>query len=547
MADDDVIIPRCPDFTEPSWLPTAEGCAQVVFSRAAHYRYVRVIGRWLVYDHGRWRWDESGTLERLIADTLVEVGNTRKRAIQERLETLKNIGLIEKRLRSLLPAISDQWDRDLMLLNCADSAVDLRQGREREARLGDYCTRSCAVSPSGSCPLWHEHLKFVTGGDAELEAYLQRAVGYTLTGRTEEEALFFVFGPGGAGKGVFVNTIADVLGTYAQAAAMSTFTHQRYENHPEELAVLKGARMVVASETEAGHAWTEARIKALTGNDKIRARFMRQDSFEFAPQFKLWIMGNHKPTLFSPDESIRRRFHIVQFLNVVADEDKDRELRKKLRAEWPGILQWAIDGCRLWLAHGLAPPAVVREATADYIAAEDVVGAWIDEELITDDPDAFTPSLQLFRSWLRYAKSLGEDVGSMKRLSQDLVAHGHKIKRTNKCNGFCGLSVRPKQNGTTSHVVGTTLPVKAVKAVTPDFFEREKPESEFPEEPVDLDEARRRSRTYVVLGAVLQGKCEQCGRTDGDLKLIREKFRGTHGHVLHDDCALAFFEQHGHG
>ena len=183
----------------------------------------------------------------------------------------------------------------------------------------------------------------MTDGDHELVAFLQRVAGYALTGSTSAHALFFLYGTGANGKSVFVNTVAGILGDYHRTAPIETFTASSHERHPTDLAGLRGARLVTAVETEEGRRWAESRIKALTGGDKIAARFMRQDFFEFTPQFKLLIAGNHKPGLRSVDEAIRRRFNLIPFAVTIPDEERDENLTDNLKAEWPGILAWMIE------------------------------------------------------------------------------------------------------------------------------------------------------------------------------------------------------------
>ena len=270
-------------------------------------------------------------------------------------------------------ATVDQWDADPWLLNTPDYVIDLRTGVQRTHSPEDYITRLAAVSPGGECPTWHAFLDRVTAGDKELQSFLQRVAGYSLTGITTEHALFFLYGKGANGKSVFVNTIAGILADYHKTAPIETFTAAHGDRHPTDLAMLRGARAVTATETEEGRKWAESRIKALTGGDRISARFMRQDFFEYTPQFKLIIAGNHKPGLRSVDEAIRRRFNLVPFTVTIPPDERDPKLTEKLKAEWPGILQWMVEGCLEWQRIGLAPPKVVAEATAAYLEAEDAV------------------------------------------------------------------------------------------------------------------------------------------------------------------------------
>src|SRR6185437_11667835 len=172
----------------------------------------------------------------------------------------------------------------------------------------------------------------ITGGDAELQAFLQRFAGYCLTGVTREHAMAFGFGTGANGKGTFLNTLTGIMDSYAAVAPMETFTSSTVDRHSTELAMLRGARLVTAQETEEGRRWAESRIKALTGGDPITARLMRQDFFTFTPQFKLIIAGNHKPGLRGVDEAIRRRFHLIPFAVKIPPEERDKDLADKMKA-----------------------------------------------------------------------------------------------------------------------------------------------------------------------------------------------------------------------
>src|SRR4030095_9190084 len=194
-------------------------------------------------------------------------------------------------------------------------------------------------------------------------------------GITREHAWFFLYGTGANGKSVFVNTIAALMGDYAKTAPIETFTETNSEHHPTDLAGLQGARLVSAVETEEDRRWAENKIKRLTGGDPISARFMRQDFFEYVPQFKLVVAGNHKPGLRSVDEATRRLLNLLPFTVTIPEAERDRELHEKLRTEWPGILGWAIEGCLNWQREGLNPPAIVSEATDDYLATEDLLAS----------------------------------------------------------------------------------------------------------------------------------------------------------------------------
>ena len=201
--------------------------------------------------------------------------------------------------------------------------------------------------------------------------------GYALTGSTKEHALFFLHGDGGNGKGVFLQTVSRLIYEYQCNAPISTFTVSQGDRHPTEIADLCGARLVTVAETEQGRQWSESLIKQLTGGDPMKARFMRQDLFEFTPQLTLVISGNHKPTLNTVDMAIRRRMNLIPFTVTIGPEEKDVDLPDKLEAEWPGILQWMIEGCLDWQKQGLAAPQSVIDATNEYLANEDALATWL--------------------------------------------------------------------------------------------------------------------------------------------------------------------------
>ncbi len=297
---------------------------------------------------------------------------------------------------------------------------------------GDHSTTIPAGGPTApaaaptACPVWLRFLDEATNGNAELQRFLQQMAGLSLTGCIREHALFFICGPGGNGKSVFLNTLVNILADYAKTAAMDSFTATKSERHPTDLAMLKGARLVTASETEEGRAWAEGRIKQLTGGDRIAARFMRQDFFEYIPQFKLVFVGNHKPDLRNVDDATCRRFNIVPF--VYKPETPDMRLEEKLRDEYPAILRWMIDGCLDWQKNGLIRPETVRDATRTYFDEQDTFGRWI-EECCEQAAGESAPSSRLYESWKQFAEANGENAGSSKSFAGRMTRHGFEPAR----------------------------------------------------------------------------------------------------------------------
>lgn len=409
-------------------------------------RYCHHTGGWFVWCGTHWRRNETklafSWARRLVAKlnrtaefkTKVATGKAAFSAAVERYAQADEAFAVT----------SEVWDRDLFLLGTPGGTVDLRTGLLTQARQGDYITKLTAVAPAASadCPLWIKFLNEAMGNDQAMIRYLQQWFGYCLTGDIREQSLTFCHGAGENGKGVCVNSVAGVMGAYARNAPMDTFTSSHGDRHPTELAMLRGARMVTASETEEGRAWAEARIKTLTGGDTVTARFMRQDFFEYLPQFKLTFMGNHKPVLKNVDHAARRRFKMAPFLNKPLV--KDPQLPEKLKAEWPGILRWAIDGCLDWQANGLMVPQAIEGSTEQYFSEQDTLGQWM-EDCCNVKPGLADMSVVLWRSWQAYCLERGDQPGGSKGFSQTLIKRGFAaIKNADgiRGRGFAGLRLR---------------------------------------------------------------------------------------------------------
>ena len=401
---------------------------EFIAERGSTLRYCHSTGAWFCWNGNIWSRDEKYVAfywAREMIRKLVQDESPRIRAISSKVSFCGGVEKFAQRDPAVAVTIS-YWDKDPWLLGTPTGTVDLRTGTLRPARPEDGITKSTAVSPADTgCPLWLKFLTETTGGNQDLIRFLRQWLGYCLTGSIREHAFVFVYGDGGNGKGTFLNVATKIMGDYATTAAMETFTASKYDHHPTELAKLRGARIVCASETEEGRAWAEARIKALTGGDRIAARFMRQDFFEYDPHFKLLIIGNHKPTLRNIDEAMRRRLNIVPFVLKPVTIDKD--LEAKLLAEGPSILQWMIQGCLDWQTNGLVRPEVVQSATAEYFSDQDTVNAWLDEYCDVRpgaEPPIWDLSSDLFGSWKKYCEQVGEDPGTQKAFAASLQRRG---------------------------------------------------------------------------------------------------------------------------
>ena len=409
-------------------------------------KFVALWNRWMLWDGAVWKKDDTLRVYDLVRRSCRAIsGEARDPKTRAMLTSAKTVAAIEKLVRSdrRHASSAEEWDADPWLLNTPGGIVNLRTGDLSTHNAEHLMTKSAAVAPGGDCPQWREFLDKVTGNNRQLADFLKRIAGYCLTGATAEHAMFFAYGTGRNGKGVFLNTLSRIMGDYAMTASPDTFTEAGSGKHLTVLARLQGARLVVSQETEEGIPWAEARIKSVTGGDPITANHMRQDPFTYTPQFKLFIAGNHKPGLKSVDEAIRARFNLVPFTVTIPPNERDPGLSEKLWQEAPGILAWAIEGCLDWQAVRLKAPAVVAEATEDYFDSEDATRLWIADCCVVKATQ-FEMTGVLFKSWSKWAATAGEKAGSMKSFSRTMEKHGFKTgKRTTNGVPIMGLGLPP--------------------------------------------------------------------------------------------------------
>jgi putative DNA primase/helicase len=404
-------------------------------------RYVAEWGKWLAWRGTFWEVERTLATVDLVRTTCRGAGVRKWRgvkAVEEMARTDRRVAMT-----------ADGWDQDPFLLNTPSGEVDLKTGEIRPNDPGSYCRKiaGCAPAEPGTpCPLWLDFLAVIFRRDPDLIAYVQRLCGYSLTGSIKEHALFFWHGRGGNGKSVFVSTLAGIMGTYHETACIETFTAQAFQGHSTDLASLHGARLVTAIETEEGRSWAESKIAALTGGDRVKARFMRQDFFTFQPIMKLLIVGNHKPRLRAVTDAMRRRFQMSPF--EVKIEKPDKDLTVKLKAEWPAILRWFLDGSLEWQRQGLNPPkAVIETGTARYLEMEDSMGLWIDECCEQGAQDG--PSASLFNSWRKWCENANEKPGSRKDFAKSMEQRGFSLTRIwipqqkDRIRGYRGIRVLP--------------------------------------------------------------------------------------------------------
>lgn len=362
-------------------------------------RYCHPWKKWFRWDGKRWKEDDTGATMRRAKVTAKRIYNeastmpdsdTQKEVAKHafrsqnatRLREMLNLAQSELGI----PVLPDMLDRDPLLFNVQNGTIDLRTGALGKYDPKDYITKLSPVGyyPDAECPLWQEFLSQIMDGDDDLIVFLQRAVGYSLTSSTAEQCFFILYGSGANGKSTFMNTVNHVVGDYGQQTPVDTLMVKRGNTIPNDLARLRGARLVSASEGEHGQYLAESMIKALTGNDKIVARFLHAEFFEFLATFKIFLATNHKPYIIGTDQAIWRRIRLVPFTVTIPDRDQDRELGEKLLSEVDGILAWAVRGCLDWQRYGMDIPHAVNDATYEYRSEMDILGNFIDDMCVVD-------------------------------------------------------------------------------------------------------------------------------------------------------------------
>jgi len=319
-----------------------------------------------------------------------------------------------------------QLDRDPYLLNINGGTLDLRTGSLKVPTPSDYISKLAPVDydPTAECPVWLSFLDRIMDGNKELVGFLQKAIGYSLTGDTGEQCFFFIYGSGANGKSTLLNTVRALLGDYAmQAAPEILMAKDRTGGASPELARLPGSRFVATSETEDGQHFAEAALKQMTGQDTITARFLFKDFFEFKPQFKIWFGTNHKPVIKGTDNAIWRRIHLIPFSVSIPPEEQDRNLEKKLLAELSGILNWALIGCMEWQKYGLQPPEEVKAAVKEYRKDMDVFSQFVEERCI-ESSTAVALHSELYLDYEQWCKDNHIWVLSSKKFGQTLKERG---------------------------------------------------------------------------------------------------------------------------
>lgn len=441
---------------EPSFNATDLGNAErFIYQHKDKVRFCHKWKKWLVWNGQRWMIDDTAAIYRLAQETVRSIYTEASRHLEEEKRQALGQWAMKSERRQQIEAminlaskqeavavLPDDLDKNSFLLNVNNGTLDLRTGTLRPHHRADLITKLAPVdyAPNTEMPLIKEFLLEIMDSSSDLISFIQRMLGYSLTGDTCEQILPICYGVGANGKTTLLGLFQEMLGDYATATSTSLLMVKRYESISCDLAVLKGARFVTASEVEDGQRFAESKVKELTGGDLITARYLYGDPFTFKPNFKIWLCVNHKPTIRGTDTGIWRRIRLVPFTVVIPDDRQDKSLPQKLRAELPGLLTWAVAGCLEWQKNGLGVPAAVERATEGYKDEMDVLGQFLDEHCTVHE-DMAVRSSQLYAAWKVWCETNGEMERSNKWLTQRIEEKGFISTRRKTGVWFLGIGL----------------------------------------------------------------------------------------------------------
>ena len=416
-------------------------------------RYSVGHGMWLVWDGTRWKKDDLGEVWRLagltardifteamVADSKEESLKLSKWAVrsQDRYQLYAMLDLAKYQVSVLM----DTLDKDPWLLNCQNGTINLKTGELQPHNQDDLITKIVNANyyPDAEAPTWMAFLRGIMAENEGMVKFLQRAIGYSLTGKTTEQVFFILHGTGANGKSTFMETIAGLLGEdYAAGIPTDTIMLKHFgDGIPNDLARLKGARFASVNEVENGQTMAEGKIKDMTGEEKLKVRFMRGEWFDFMPEFKLWLRANHKPVIVGTDYAIWRRIRFIPFDVVITPDKQDPNLREELKDEYEGILAWAVKGCLDWQEERLNPPEQVTSATTGYRNEQDVVGHFLAER--TRNTGSVSKKA-LYLAYLNWCEENGDKSVAQRSFTPAIRERGYVETREAIGRGWAGLSL----------------------------------------------------------------------------------------------------------
>ncbi|MDG5467276.1 phage/plasmid primase, P4 family [Deltaproteobacteria bacterium IMCC39524] len=437
---------------------TDQGNAELFRERCSDkVRYCSEVKQWMIWNGKQWKVDSTNQVHNLAVEAIKglydEARNHKDLVRCKELSDWASKSLSSYRISSLLtmaeplmPICMSDLDSHQWLLNVQNGVIDLRTGEllphNKDLWLSNILPAS--YQPQSQCPQWLKFLNEIMGGNKELIKYLQKAIGYALTGSTSEQCMFILFGGGANGKSTFLKTVLYLLGDYGANMQADSLMAKKYEGIRNDIARLKGRRFVTSSEGKRGHVLDEALIKQITGGDPVTARFLRQENFEFMPEFKVYLATNYKPEIRGADHGIWRRLRLIPFSVRIAENRKDMELDKKLLGEIDGILNWAVEGCLLWQREGLCSPQIMEDAVKQYRSEMDVLTDFIDTCCVSS-PGLRIKKTPFYEKYKVHCYEYGAKPLAVKALRSELLQRGFIEKTLNDGIYWLDIDVRTEK------------------------------------------------------------------------------------------------------
>lgn len=423
-------------------------------------RYCHPFKRWYIWAGGQWNFDTTGLLKKFCKDVVKELlaeaikapdSDARKKLVNfsQSCETNQRmLGMLSMaESETGVPILPEDLDRDPYLFNCKNGTIDLKTGKLKPHDPENLITKISPFNfdPLAECPKWLAHLDLVMGGNQALIDFLQKAFGYCLTGDTSERKFFVCYGFGANGKSITSDVVALAMSNYAKRTPTETLLVKHGDaGVPNDLARLRGARFVYAAESEAGKQLAESKIKDITGGERIIARFMRGEWFEFYPEFKIWLGTNHKPVIKGTDNAIWDRIRLIPF-TVRISEDQQRpktELIEGFINEMPGVIAWMVQGCLAWQKEGLGQPSEVVNATNEYRSEMDILGIFIDDCCVIGPTVTVTVKL-IYAEYEKWTEDNGERKISKKMFGMRLSEKGFdRYAGTGNVQNWIGIGIK---------------------------------------------------------------------------------------------------------
>ena len=420
-------------------------------------RYSYVDKKWYVYNGSFWELDRLGRLATLVDATVEDLKNEKLvcpegmdpdkaedkwRAFIKTSRSNRGKKNMMAELEHRLPILPEEFDKDLMLFNSQNGYINLADGslHDHDIKKMFSLQGNFEYSDTMAAPEWEQFLNQIFGGDKALIEYLQKALGYSMTGSNKEQVMFILHGNGRNGKSIFLETVSNIFGTYSKTIQAESIMVHKQSGPNTDIARLKGARLVTSSEPNEGYRLDEGLVKQLTGGDKVTARKLYGEEFEFEPQFKLWLATNHKPIIRGTDDGIWRRLMLIPFNVQIPDDKVDKDLKYKLERESVGILNWIVDGALKWQREGLNPPAIVTEASKGYRNEMDVTAGFLDECTVTG-PDFQIKSNELYKSYKQWAETYGEYLMSSTKFGIEMSQRFNR-RHTKNGNVYDGVQLK---------------------------------------------------------------------------------------------------------